>query len=334
MSPARSFVATVTLASLMLAAAPASAQLNGENLLGDMGAKSGSQPLPGFYAGTLLFHSYTDTIKNKDGRRIVFAPDQPANQSINVVAPMFIYVSKATFLGGTYGMMAVVPLANGSLQAPAFGLEESVSTSLSDTYIMPLQLGWRTARADVTTGFAFFAPTGSYEAGGSENLGKGMWSYELSAGTTMYLDRQRSLSLATTAYWETHTKKEGTDELSFEDMGLSGIRVGQLLTLEGGAAKSFLGGAAHIGMAYYAQWKITDDDFGQPSTAPAPPVGRHRVFGIGPDVTIPIASKTKLISLINIRYMWEAGAASKTQGQSFVLTTTLPIPSFRIPPKH
>lgn len=333
MSPARSFVATLTLASLILGAAPAYAQLNGENLLGDTGVKNGSQPLPGFYAGTLFFRSYTDTIKGPDGRRIVFDPSQPANQTMNVVAPMFIYVSKATLLGGHYGMMAVAPLANGGLQAPAFGLEESVSTNISDMYVVPFQLGWHLSRADVTTAFGFFAPTGSYTPGG-ENLGKGMWTYELSAGTTMYFDRARSWSLATTAYWETHTKKDGTDQLTIEDVTLTGIRVGQLLTLEGGAAKSFLNGVAHLGVAYYAQWKITDDDFGQPSTTPLPPLGRHRVFGIGPDVTIPIASKSALISLINVRYMWEAGAQAKTQGQSLVLTATFPIPSFKIPAKH
>jgi hypothetical protein len=333
MSPARSFVATLTLAALLLAAAPASAQLNGENLLGDTGVKNGSQPMPGFYAGTLYFRSYTDTIKNKNGQRIVFAPSEPANQTMNVVAPMFIYVSKATLFGGHYGMMAVAPLANGALQAPAFGLEESVSTNISDMYVVPFQLGWHLSRADVTTAFGFFAPTGSYTPGG-ENLGKGMWSYELSAGTTMYLDQRRTLSLATTAYWETHTKKDGTDELTFEDVTLAGVRVGQLLTLEGGAAKSFLNGAAHVGLAYYAQWKITDDDFGTPATVPAPPVGRHRVFGIGPDATTPIASKWALISLVNVRYMWEAGAQAKTQGQSLVVTATFPIPSFKIPAKH
>lgn len=38
------------------------------------------------------------------------------------------------------------------------------------------------------------APTGRYSTGASDNLGKGMWSYEVSGGATLYLDSQRSFS--------------------------------------------------------------------------------------------------------------------------------------------
>jgi hypothetical protein len=45
-----------------------------------------------------------------------------------------------------------------------------------------------------------------------------------------------------------------------------------------------------------------------------PLLGKHRVSGFGPDVTLPIATKSKLIALVNIRYFWEAGARVKTEG--------------------
>ena len=64
----------------------------------------------------------------------------------------------------------------------------------------------------------------------------------------MYFDERRTLSLATTAYWEFHGSKKDTD-----------IKVGQLLTLQGGVGKSFLGGGLVTGAAYYAQWKLTED---------------------------------------------------------------------------
>src|SRR6185436_7885116 len=101
-------------------------------------------------------------------------------------------------------------------------------------------------------------------------------------------------------------------------------KVGDLLTLEGGVGKSFLHGAASIGVAYYAQWKTTADDLGLSSQLSGVPE-RHRVWGVGPDVTIPIATKTRLISLVNIRYLWEQGARLKTQGQSLIVTTTVPV---------
>ena len=324
------FVLIASFALATLAARPAFAQLNGENLLGDNGVKSGTQPMPGFYTGTLLYRFHTDTIKGADGRRITFDPNQPANETINVAAPLAVWVSKRTILGAQYGAMAVIPFANASIEAPAFGFSGGVDASIADIYVVPLQLGWHSSRADVTAAFGFFAPTGAYTAGSDENLGKGMWSYELSAGTTLYFDRQRTWSVATTAYWETHSKKEGTDGLAAGPTTLTGVRVGQLLSLEGGAAKSFLHGAAHLGVAYYAQWKITDDEFGIAPPPGAPGIARHRVFGIGPDVTIPIATKSRLVSLVNVRYLWEAGAEAKTQGQSIVITWTAPIPGIRI----
>jgi hypothetical protein len=103
------------------------------------------------------------------------------------------------------------------------------------------------------------------------------------------------------------------------------VKVGQLLTLEGGAGKSFVQGAAHVGVAYYAQWKLTSDDLGLNVPAAFGDLPKHRVFGIGPDVTIPIAVKKKLISLVNVRYLFEQGAQFKTQGNTLIITNTIPI---------
>jgi hypothetical protein len=198
---------------------------------------------------------------------------------------------------------------------------------MSDLYVMPAQLGWHLGRADVLAGVAFFAPTGRYSAGASDNLGKGMWSYEVSGGSTIYLDQARSLSVAATAFWETHSAKAG--EVRIQNATVSDVKVGQLVTVEGGAGKSFLHGAASVGVAYYAQWKVTDDRMTMSAAEMAIPE-HHRVWGIGPDVTIPIATKSRLISLINVRYLWEGGARTRTQGQSLVITSTIPVGGIKI----
>jgi hypothetical protein len=321
------------LALVTLAATPAYAQLNGENLLGDMGVKSGSQPAPGLYVSGLYYFYNTDTIKDANGNPIRIDRSQPGNLKLQVIAPLFIYVSRVKVFGANYGMMAVMPFANGALEAPAFGLDKGVSTGAADLYLVPFQLGWHKTRADVTTAFALFAPTGRYTAGADDNLGKGMWSYELSAGTTLYLDEKKTLSLAASGYWETHTKKKDTGNVRVGSVTLTGVKVGQLLTVEGGLGKSFLGGAVSAGLAYYAQWKLTEDEFGIAVSLPSgPALGKHRVWGFGPDVTLPLATKSKLISLVNVRYFWETAAQLKTQGQSLVVTATFPIPSVKIPP--
>ena len=311
-----------------LCALPAYAQLNGENLLGDMGVRSGTQPHPGLYVSSIYYRYRTDTILGPDGNPVVLAPTG-GNQTIHAAVPLFIYVSPKKIFGANYGMMAVMPFANGSLEAPGFGLSEKASTGPSDLYVMPVQLGWNFKRADAVAGFAFFAPTGRHTAGASDNLGKGMWSYELSGGTTVYLDEERTLSVAATAYWETHSKKEGS--VRIDRMTVSDVKVGQLMTVEGGIGKSFLRGAASVGMAYYAQWKLTDDQMlFAPGVPHLPTLEKHRIWGVGPEVTIPIATKTRLISLVNVKYLWETGGQLKTQGQSLVVTTTFPVGGIKI----
>ena len=322
---------SAVLALATFVAAPAHAQLNGENLLGDMGVKSGTQPEPGLYVANIYYRYFTDSIVGPDGNPVIFDPTRAGSQTIHAVTPLVIYVSPKKFLGAHYGMMAVMPFANGSLEAPGLALSEKASTGASDLYVMPVQLGWHLKHADAIASVALFAPTGRHAAGASDNLGKGMWSYEVSGGTTVYLDKQRSFSLATTAFWETHSKKEG--EVRVEGVTVSDVNVGQLVTLEGGVGKSFLHGAASVGAAYYAQWKVTDDEMAFSTAVPSiAGIGnRHRVWGVGPEVTIPIATKTRLISLLNMRYLWETGARIKTQGQTLVVTSTFPVGGIKIP---
>jgi len=220
--------------------------------------------------------------------------------------------------------MVVFPFANASLEAPAFQLDRTIDTGAADMLVRPIDLGWHSKRGDVTAGFQVYIPTGRYEQGGSDNLGKGMWTYEPFLGTTVYFDEKRSLSLATTAYWELHGDKEDSD-----------VRVGQILTLQGGLGKSFLGGGLIIGAAYYAQWKLTEDQLGGFVLPGGGEIGvdflnKHKVFGFGPDVTLPVASKSKLFALVNVRYLWETGARVKTEGQTLVVTATFPVPSVRL----
>jgi hypothetical protein len=316
----------------LLAAAPARAQLNGENLLGDMGVKSGTQPAPGVYVSGIYYRYFTDTIKNRRGETVTMDPSGEASQTIQAAVPLVTWVSKRKVLGGHYGMMAVLPVAGGSLEAPGFGLSEQTGVGLGDAYVMPAQIGWHSERADALVGLGIFAPTGRYQAGADDNLGKGMWSYEVSAGGTVYVDGQRSVSLSTTAFWETHGRKQG--QVRLEDVTATDVRVGQLLTLEGGVGKSFMHGALSVGAAYYAQWKVTRDQMtlsGASGGVDVAVPGKHRVWGVGPEVTIPIATRTKLISLINVRYLWEQGSQLKTQGQTLLITNTIPIGGIRIP---
>ena len=311
-------VSTGALVALILSLAPHAvyAQLNGHNIRGDVGVGSGTQAPPGTYGGFVIVNYDTDTLKNRDGETF----NTTGKVGVNALAPLIAWVGPKKVLGGHYGFTVVLPpVQTNALAAPVFGLDSDTGHGIGDMYLQPLNLGWNTPRADYLVGVGFFLPTGRYAVDASDNIGFGMTSFELSAGTTAYLDTAKTLRASATAYWETHSQKKDSD-----------TTVGDLLTIEGGLGKSFLKGAASVGLAYAAQWKVTADDFGSRVPNRVAEFSKHRVFGLGPDITLPIATKKKLIAFLNVRALWEAGAHSTTEGRMLVVTTTFPVPSISL----
>ncbi len=45
--------------------------------------------------------------------------------------------------------------------------------------------------------------------------------------------------------------------------------------------------------------------------------GKHHVYGIGRDVTLPVVIKQQLIALVTLRYEWETGARTNLEGHPF-----------------
>jgi hypothetical protein len=290
------------------------AQLLGHNTPGDFGLQSGTQAPPGIYLIAPLYSRYkSDTLRNGLGNQL------PRNTEVTVNSYVFgvTWVSNSKFLGANYSLQFYLPFTNNALEAPTLGLDQNTGTGLTDLYLQPINLGWHTNNADFIAGLGVFAPTGRYEVGADDNLGLGMWTFELFGGATLYFDEAKSWHIATTAFYETHTKKEGSD-----------IQVGDILTFEGGLGKSFKQGLLNVGLAYYAQFKITDDDFGL--NIPLPPTfqpAKHQGFGVGPEVSIPLASARKLYGFVNLRYLWETGVRNNLEGNMFLLTASFPIPS-------
>ena len=322
----RRLVATAAFAGLaLLPAIPAQAQLNGAHLLGDFGINSGTQPPQGFYAAGVYYRYSTETLKDREGNKRALFPGDPSSLAINAYAAILWYVSKAKIFGANYGAFVVPAWVDGSIEAPALSIGRSSATKFTDLTVRPIDLGWHLSQADVSAGFQFYAPTGTYEAGADGNTGKGMWTYEPFVGTTVYFDQKKTWSVATTAFLEFHGKKKDTD-----------VKVGEILSLEGGLGKSFLGGGVIVGGAYYAQWKIGADELGTfvlPGGGTVDPTlseNKHKVFGFGPELTLPVATKKKLFALVNFRYLWETGARTKTEGNTLLITATFPIPSVKL----
>lgn len=270
----------------------------GHNLTGDFGLRSGSQAPQGRYAGFFLPVYVADTLKGPAGGELVSQGDL----KLVAIAPFVWFVTETKILGGNYGALIVPSFANTAIEFPRLDVDDS-QFGFADLYVVPFQLGWHLPTVDVTTSYGFFAPTGRFEPGADDNIGLGMWSHELSVGATAYLDQAKSWHLATTAFYEIHSGKDGIDQ-----------RVGDLLTLEGGFGRT-LANLSSVGLAYYAQWKVTED-----SGDDLPLLLRgqkDRGFGLGPEVNL-------LQGALVIRGLFEFGSRSSLEGFMFVASLALP----------
>ncbi len=236
--------------------------------------------------------------------------------TVNALGLFGWWASDFTILGANWGMLGTLVTMDNSLEFAGF--EFSQNFSFGDIYLQPVNLGWHLNQADFIASYGLYFPTGSYELGGDDNSGLGMWTHEFGAGTTLFFDPERKWHLSAMGYLELHTKKENTD-----------IQVGNILTIEGGLGRSWYEGALSAGVAYYAQWKLSEDSIGgidklDPRLPSELTLDKSQLFGIGPELNLPIVINEKLISIITARYQWEMGARSTLEGQAFNLFVNFP----------
>jgi hypothetical protein len=298
-------LAPIILASLVLIPRVC-AQLGGEQVRGDLGLNAGTQAPPGLYIAETLYFYRPIEVTGQNGAPL------PGNISLNLFAPVLgiNYVSKKKIFGAHYGVATALWIMNQKLALPNLNVSDS-TYGFGDMYFSPLQLGWNFKHADVFASYAFYAPTGRYTVGASDNTGLGMWTNEFGLGTTISFDEQKRWSAAAIALYEFHTKKQGVDQT-----------VGGIMTIEGGIGRSFLKGLANAGAAYYAQWKVTSDS----GTAVSPLVAglKGSMVGFGPELDMPIC---KCPLLMTFRYLFDVDSRVATKGNSLLVSIAWVHPS-------
>jgi hypothetical protein len=293
------------LFAFLVGAQSTSAQLTIPVVRGDNGLKSGSQPPPGFFVTELVYSYDTHETIDKDGKRSNRAG---LNQIISGTA--LTYVSKKKFLGANYGAMVVLPVLNVAVDTPQ--ADNTTGIGFSDMYVQPLQLGWHKERYETVVGYGLYLPTGRFKPGALNNHGLGMWSHEISAGATVYLDAKRQWHAATNAYYNIQSHIKDTNR-----------KAGNVLSLEGGVGRTFCSHLCNVGVDYYTQWKVTSDTL---PNVPPNFIGKHRYYGVGPEINgvIPISKKT--LAIFKLAYFAEFGNRVATQGQSIIMSVTLAKP--------
>jgi len=232
-------------------AVPSIAQQKGQWVPGQYGLNAGVIPDPGFTYQNLAINYNAGTLTNSSGNAI-----NGITGSFNlwVDANIFMYVSKFKFLGARYTPFVSVNFANGSLVAEIEQLNLSAqggAAGISDTYVVPVNLGWHFDRADITAGYGFFAPTGRYTPDGSDNIGSGYWGNHVTSGTTYYITKNKGTTANLFIDWESHGQKSGTD-ITPGQAFTTEWGFGQLLPLDKDMHKLL-----QIGYVGYDQWQVT-----------------------------------------------------------------------------
>lgn len=287
----RWFVVSVLALTIAASTRVSGAQTNVPKVRGAWGLKSGTQYPPGIHPTVFYNYYFPDELVDKNGVAI----DQTFREQI--AAPAVLYVSPKPVVGTYWGV--VVAQAFSRRVNTRTGID--ASWGVADTFVQPVYLGWNLSRIDARTGLWFVAPTGRFHADALDNHGLGMWSSAADAGVTVYPDSAKRWSLATLATFNTNSNQRGTDR-----------RTGNVLTLEGGIGRSLLK-TGTAGLAYYAQWKVSDDQ-NMPVTRDPRFDARHRYFGLGPEVTVPLPFKEPMI--LQARYFWERENRVATEGSS------------------
>jgi hypothetical protein len=304
-----------------LAPLKAEAQLKGHYVPGFSGLQNGSQGPPAITIVLPVYFYTTDTLKDDNGNTLSEHPEITSS----FVGPGVVWVTNFKILGGNYGgQFLPITFMKARIEGPS--LDVPGSFAFSDIYAQPFQLGWEKPRADFVGGWGVFMPTGKWSKGGQDNSGLGMWSNLFQAGTTVRLDNKRAWSASTLASYEIHSDKKDTD-----------IKVGNILTLEGGLARSFYKAVkgtpipqiTTIGLVYYGQFKVTADSALLFNTVLQN--RKDHVGGLGGEVSF-FLPRPKL--LIGLRVEPEFSAIDRTQGLTYVVTLGYQAKSLMKAPPH
>lgn len=173
--------------------------------MGDVGLQSSSPAPPSFTPAVALYNYHTSYFINAGGDKLGILG---MNMLLLGIGGSFITNGK--ILGSNYGGFVLIAFASGKIEGKNISTKSSLA--LTDTYIQPLQLGWKTKQTDFTFRYALYLPTGKYELGGNDIAGLGILANEFSAGTTIYFDPKKVWSFSTLLPYGINSKKKNTKD--------------------------------------------------------------------------------------------------------------------------
>jgi hypothetical protein len=282
----------LALPSLLHAQAPPPS-FTGHYVPGVEGIKAASLPPPGFYLRDYNAFYSAGRVNQPNGHK---APlDFDAFVYANVVRG--IWVTGWQVLGGNFVMDALVPFQYTDLQVNA---KHDSDFGLGDICLEPAVISWHGPQWDAAVAYSLWLPTGESQPGSAEP-GKGFWGHMLTAGATVYLDKDKTWALSILNRYEFNQEETDTN-----------ITPGDQWTLEWGLSKS-VKPTVDLGVVGYYQ-RQTSADAGSGAAH-----ARDEVLAVGPEIN---AFWPELGLFTSLRYNYEVMAEDRPQGQTIVLTLT------------
>ena len=280
-------------------AVQAHAQSRGVYPLGMSAVNSGITAGPGFsYANQLIYYS-RDSSKDDNGNTLA-----TGYNGVLMDLNIFSWVGDKEFLGGArYSASATLPVAKNELESDING-PVSGGSGYADSYFVPLILGWNKERAGIRVLFGFLAPTGRFNAGASNNVGSGYWTFALSSGQTVYLTEDKLLAFSAFEMYEWHTTQEGTEVHPGDTFNLD-YSLMRALPISEGTWR------LQVGIVGYEERQTTAKT--GPTITPVQSADRYAVNSIG--VGLNAALPAKNLSL-GLRFFDEFANRSTFQGYS------------------
>ena len=291
--------------------APAQAQvtpppLRGLYTPGMMATNSGVLPEPGVsYEALFQLYSF-DELTGPQGQTL----PTNGNASVLVDQNLFTYVTKTTLLGGHYAVAGIPPVTNNSLTSARFGALAG-GAGFADSFYQPLLLGWHLNRADIQSGYAFFAPTGRFTAGATDNVGSGYWGNFLTSGETVYLTSNKGTAVSAFEGYEFHTNQKTTN-----------LHPGQTFDVDYSVTQSvpLMDQDKHtvlqVGLVGYGQYQTTVNT--GPGVDPVIAANtKYRVNALGPAANLILLDRK---FAVGFKYFKEFANSSTVEGHSLQIS--------------
>jgi hypothetical protein len=318
-------------ACFLIYAWPLLAQQKGQWVPGQFGLNAGVIPDPGVTYANLALNYSSSQLNDSNGNSI---PGINGTYSFWVDENIFYYVPNHKFLGGYFMPYITLSYANGELVANITGTSLGSGgggAGFADMFVQPLNLGWHFGkRVDFNAGYAFTAPTGSYRAGASNNVGSGYWGNNITSGTTLYITKNQGTTANFATDWEIHGQKTVASVPAGQT---SKITPGQAFTDEWGIGqvlplKKDFSQLAQLGLVGYDQWQVSSNGgtylvAGIPVDASKVPY--YSVHGIGVQANYILPAKN-LVAFFKSYDEYSAKARPEGRTIAFGFSYTLKIP--------